>query len=302
MSRVLITGGSGRFAGYVVAALRDRYDLVLFSRTKPPEDRADLPWIRGDLNVYEDCRRAMEGVDLVQHLGAVPSPSDHPQVRASRQAQGLPEQTFDATMHTNIMGTYYLLMAAVQAGVRTMVMTGSNCAFGHGYRISERPFPIQYLPLDENHPSDVEDSYSYSKLVGEELLASFTKAYGLRTYVTRPSGICPPARLQRMAETAAPITAWNEWMWAYVASEDLAELQAMIMEKADALPKHSVYVANALDSSALEPSLEIVAKFRPELIPVSKLSAHQALWSTAKAQAEVGWMPKHSWRDYLPGR
>ena len=50
----------------------------------------------------------------------------------------------------------------------------------------------------------------------------------------------------------------------------------------------------------LEPSLDIVARFRPELLPVSKMSAHQAFWSAAKAQAEVGWTPKHSWRDYLP--
>jgi UDP-glucose 4-epimerase len=299
MSKVLITGGSGKFAGFMVDALRGRYDLVLFSRTRPPGDRADLPWIEGDLNVFEDCQRAVEGVDLIQHLGAVPNPSDHPEIRAARRSHGLPELPFQATMHTNIMCTYYLLLAAVQAGVKAMVMTGSNCAFGHGFRLSQTPFPIKYLPLDEGHPSDVEDSYSYSKLAGEELLASFSRAYGLRTYVTRPSGICPPERLRRMAETVAPVTAWSDWMWAYVASEDLAELQRMIMEKADLLPVHSVYVANGLDSTVLEPSQEIVARFRPELLPVTRLSGHQAFWSTAKAQQEVGWVPKHSWRDTL---
>jgi UDP-glucose 4-epimerase len=301
MTRVLVTGGSGRFADFMVKTLRGQYDIVLFSRTKPPEDRTDLPWIQGDLNVFADCQRAVEGVDCIQHLGAVPSPSDHPQIQASRKAQGLPAIAFDATMHTNIMGTYYLLVAAVQAGVQSVVMTGSNCAFGHGFRLSKNPFPIRYLPLDESHPSDVEDSYSYSKLAGEELLASFTRAYGIRTYVTRPSGICPPERLQRMAQTAAPITAWSDWMWAYVPSEDLAELQRMIMERAATLPAHSVYVANGLDSTALEPSHEIVAKFRPDLLPVAQMTGHEAFWSTAKAQREVGWRPKHSWRDYLAG-
>jgi UDP-glucose 4-epimerase len=299
MTRVLVTGGSGRFAEFMVKALRGQYDIVLFSRTRPPEDRADLPWVQGDLNVFEDCQRAVEGVDCIQHLGAVPSPSDHPQMQASRRSQGLPEIPFDATMHTNIMGTYYLLTAAVQAGVKSMVMTGSNCAFGHGFRLSKGTFPVQYLPLDENHPSDVEDSYSYSKLAGEELLSSFTRAFGMRTYVTRPSGICPPERLQRMAQTVVPITGWSDWMWAYVPSEDLAELQRMIMEKAHALPVHSVYVANGLDSTALEPSQEIVAKFRPDLLPVAKMAGHEAFWSTAKAHKEVGWTPKHSWRDYL---
>ncbi len=299
MSKVLITGASGRFAEFMVKELRGRCEMVLFSRKALPPDRADLPWVQGDLNVYEDCLRAVEGVDFIQHLGAVPSPSDHPELSASRQAQGIPLPPFDATMHTNIMGTYYLLMAAVKAGVKGMVMTGSNCAFGHGFRISNTPFPVQYLPLDEKHPSDVEDSYSYSKLVGEELLASFTRAYGLRTYVTRPAGICPPARLQRIAETAAPVTAWSDWMWAYVPSEDLAELQRMIMEKADSLPIHSVYVANGLDSTCLEPSREVVARFRPDLLSVTGMQGHEAFWCTTKAQREVGWAPRHSWRDYL---
>jgi UDP-glucose 4-epimerase len=299
MSRVLVTGGSGHFADFMVKELRGRCDLVLFSRTKPPENRADLPWIQGDLNVYEDCVRAVEGIDYIQHLGAVPGPSDHPQIVAQRKAQGLPERPLDATMHTNIMGTYYLLMAAVKAGVKSVVMTGSNCAFGHGFRISDTPFPVKYLPLDEKHPSNVEDSYSYSKLMDEELLASFTRAYGIRTYVTRPSGICPPERLQRMAETVAPVTSWSDWMYAYVPSEDLATMQRMIMEKAESLPMHSVYVANALDSAVLEPSMDIVAKFRPDLLPVSHMTGNQAFWSTAKAQQELGWTPKHSWRDYL---
>jgi len=298
MSRVLVTGGSGRLAGFVVRALRGRHDVVLFDRANPPDDRADLPWVQGDLNVFEDCQRAVEGVDCVQHLGAVVEPSDHPQIRAERAAQGLPEVPFDATMRTNIMGVYYLAMAAVQAGVKSVVMTGSVCAFGSGFRISQTPFPIHYLPLDEQHPSDVEDSYSYSKLVAEELLASFTRAYGLRTYVARTAGIYSPDRLQHMAQTRAPVSAWDEWMWAYISSEDLARLQCMIMEKADALPVHSVYVASSLDSAALEPSQEIVARFRPDLLPVSRLAGHDGFFSPAKAQREVGWTPRRSWRDY----
>lgn len=298
--KVLVTGASGRFAEFMVKALRGRHDIVLFARSQPPEDRADLPWVQGDLTNYEDCVRAVQGVDAIQHLGAVPSPSDVPGYNERRAAMGLPPRPFDATMVTNIIGTYYLLKAAVEAGVKIFVMTGSNCAFGHGFRVSGRPFPIKYLPLDEKHPSDVEDSYSYSKLVGEEMLAWFTRAYGLRTYMTRPAGICPPERLQRMAETAAPCTGWSDWMWGYVASEDLAELQLMLMEKAEQLPPHDVFVANGLDSTLLEPSLEVIEKFRPDLLPVSqKMTGHRAFFSVEHAQQVVGWTPKHSWRDYL---
>ena len=299
--KVLITGASGRFGPFMAAALRGDYDLVLSSRTAPPAALGDIPWLQGDLNVFDDCRRAVEGVQAIMHLGAVPSPSDHPALRARREAEGQPQPPLDATMHTNIMGTYYLLMAAVEAGVHTVVMTGSNCAFGHGYRISGRPFPVRYLPLDEEHPSDVEDSYSYSKLAGEQLLASFTRAYGLRTYMTRPSGICPPERLKGMAASAKPASGWSEWLFGYVPSEDLADLQRLILERADDLPAHDVFVANGADSTLLEPTRDVIARFRPDLLPLAEgITGHQALFSIEKARRTLGWEPRRGWREYLP--
>ncbi len=298
--KVLITGASGRLAEWIVKSLREDHELVLFSRTPPPEDRKDLHWIRGDLNSLDSCRRAVEGVQAIQHLGAVPWPSDHPVQRANQEQSGSSVPPLDATIHTNIMGSYYLMQAAVQAGVETVVMAGSNCAFGHGYRISERPFPFSYLPLDEEHPSDVEDSYSYSKLAGEELLASFTRAYGIRTYVTRPAGICPPQRLQEIAQGATPASGWTDWLWGYVPSEDLAEMHRLLMVHAADLPEHRVYVANGKDTTALEPTRELIERFHPDLLPMAdKLEGHAAFFSTARAERELGWRAERSWREYL---
>lgn len=298
--RVLITGGSGRLAEYVVKALEEDYELVLFSRSRPPEDRGHLPWVQGDLNCFEDCQRAVEGVQAIQHLGAVPYPVDHPEIRARREEEGRDLPSFDMTMRTNVMGTYYLMQAARQAEVEVVVMSGSNCALGHGYRISDAPFPIHYLPIDEEHPSDVEDSYSYSKLIGEELLASFTRAYGIRTYVTRPAGICPPERRQAMAEDVEPVTEWSDWLWAWVASEDVAWAQRALMERAEELPAHDVYFINGADTRALEESRELVAKFRPDLLPLAEgLEGHGSLISTEKAREAFGFEARYTWREYL---
>jgi len=41
-----------------------------------------------------------------------------------------------------------------------------------------------------------------------------------------------------------------------------------------------------------------VARFRPDLLPVSRLAGHDGFFSPAKAQREVGWTPRRSWRDY----
>ena len=158
--RVLITGASGRLAGFVIRELRDQHQLVLTSRRKPDDEFSDLPWIKGDLNSFSDCQQAVDGIEAIQHLGAQPNPVDHPQLRQQAQESGIP---FDTTFKTNMLGTYYLMQAAVKAEVKTVVMVGSNCALGHGFRISKTPFSIQKLPIDETHPCFPEDSYSFSK-------------------------------------------------------------------------------------------------------------------------------------------
>lgn len=297
--KVLITGASGRLGPYVIRELMDEHELVLFSRQQPPAEFAHLPWIEGDLNSFEDCQRAMDGVDVIQHLGAQPWPVDHPDMRERAEEQGIP---FDATFTTNMVGTYYLLQAAVAAGVQSLVMAGSNCALGHGFRISDTPFPIEALPIDETHPCYPEDSYSYTKRAGEDLLASYTRAYGIRTYVTRIAGICPPERRAAMRANAKPITGWSEWLWCWVGSEDVASAHRLLMEGSldprSGLPPHNVYYLNADDTSLLEESHAVVAQFNPALQPLAEeMTGHQSFINCDKLKNAVGWEHKTSWRN-----
>jgi len=299
--KVLVTGVSGRLGPFVVRELEQAgHELVLTSRREPPSEIAHWPWIQGDIRNYEDCLNAVKGrgIEAIQHLAAQPWPVDHPGQREQAEERGIP---FDATMRSNIMGVYYLLQAALQEEIGIFVMTGSNCALGHGYRISERPFPLQYLPVDEEHPPDVEDSYSYSKLAGEELLASYTRAYGMRTYALRAAGICNEERRKAMAERAAqPVTAWNPWMWAWVGSEDVASAHRLLMEKTTENEPHGVYFCNGNDTSVLEPSRELVARYKPEWLPlVRSLEGNASFLSNEKLRQVVGWEHRTSWRKTL---
>ena len=292
--KVLITGASGKLGAYLIRALAHKYELVLMSRRRPDPEFSQLPWIKGDLANWEDCRRAVTGVDAIQHIGAQPWPTDHPQMQTRVEEEGLP---FDATFRSNMLGTYYLMQAAVEAGVKTVVMAGSNCALGHGFRISGSPFPIDFLPIDETHPTFPEDSYSYTKRAGEDLLASFSRSYGIRTYVTRIAGVCPQARRRQMATEARPASAWNPWLYCWVGSEDVADAHRLLMEAAPDLPVHDVYFLNADDTTALEPSKELVERFNPPLAPLAAgLEGHQSLLSNQKLKQAVGWRHRTSWR------
>lgn len=293
--KVLVTGASGTLAPFVIRALMARHELVLMSRRMPDPAFAALPWMQGDLRVFDDCRRAVQGVDAIQHLAAQPWPVDHPGLREQAAAQGF---RFDVTFQSNMVGVYYLMQAAVESGVERVVMAGSNCALGHGYRISQTPFPFQALPIDECHPAYPEDSYSYSKLAGEMLLASYTRAYGMRTYVTRPAAIYPPERRQQMAHNAAPTTAWNPWLWGWVGSEDVASAHRLLLEAPETLPAHDVYYLTADDTTALEPSAELIARFYPTLMPFAeRFSGPQSFFNTRRLQQAVGWQHQTSWRQ-----
>ncbi len=198
------------------------------------------------------------------------------------------------------MGTYYLLQAALAQDIGIFVMTGSNCALGHGYRISGSPFPYQYLPVDEVHPANVEDSYSYSKLVGEELLASYTRAYGMRTHMVRAAGICNEERRRGMAENAKPVTGWNPWLWCWIGSEDVASAQRLLMEKAADIVPHGTYFCNGDDTTALEPTRELIETYKPELLPLLRdVEGHASILSNKRLRETVGWAPQTSWREYL---
>jgi nucleoside-diphosphate-sugar epimerase len=293
--KVLVTGASGRFGRFLVAELEQAgHDLVLMSRSRP-EGAARWPWVEGDITSFDDCLRATEGgIEAIQHVAANPWASDHPESRARDEERGVP---FDDTMRTNIMGTYYLLQAALKRDIGLLVMTGSNCALGHGGRISGTEFPVKYLPIDEEHPSDVEDSYSYSKLVGEELLASYSRAYGMRTYVLRSAGICDAGRRREMARNAGPADGWNPWLWAWIASEDLASAHRLLMEKAAALPKHDVYFCNNDDTTAIEPSLELVKRYKPEYLPLCKGLEGDGGFLSNRRLRSTGWEPRKSWRE-----
>ena len=72
---------------------------------------------KGDICKPEDCKKAVEGVSVVFHEAAIPS---------------VPKSVADpvGSHQANVDGTFNMLMAAKEAGVKRFVYAASSSAYG----------------------------------------------------------------------------------------------------------------------------------------------------------------------------
>jgi UDP-glucose 4-epimerase len=80
---------------------------------------------------------------------------------------------------TNVLGTFNVLRAAVEAKVGRVVFTSSREVYGD---------PLK-LPVDEDQPLLAKNPYGSSKLAGEAYCRSFAHCHGLRVEVVRLANV-----------------------------------------------------------------------------------------------------------------
>jgi len=304
-SNVLITGGAGNLGRVVASELRDTYGITLFDRIPPQRAQipfeTDLPFVLGDLTDLGDCMRAigLAQADAVIHLGALAGPTEVI-ARSGRRQQRLPE---DETMRVNTMGTFYLMDAARRMGVRKVLFASTFYTLGLGNRISEAPFQVDYLPIDEEHPLRPESTYGLSKALGEEILAAFSRAYGIQTVAFRLMGVVyqnpktgwfnPPNRPQADPDrVGGPLGT----TWQYVDARDVAQAcgLALIAENLD--PFEAFYLAT--DTMLDEETRPVVKRCCPDLKEMAAgLTGHDGMVTIEKARRKLGYEPQHSWRN-----
>src|SRR5215217_673750 len=73
MSKIVVTGGSGKAGRAVVRDLLDHGYDVLNVDTAPPAERIS-PFLRADLTHYGEAIEVLQGADAVVHLAAIPAP------------------------------------------------------------------------------------------------------------------------------------------------------------------------------------------------------------------------------------
>ena len=116
----------------------------------------------GDVADADFTRRAVSGCDYVIHLAAIPSVP-----RSVKE----PVKTHRA----NVDGTFNVLLAAKDAGVKRVVFAGSSSVYGDAAVLPKR---------EDMRPSPL-SPYALQKLIGEQYCQLFTRLYGLETVTTR---------------------------------------------------------------------------------------------------------------------
>lgn len=277
--KILVTGGTGRVGRSVVEELQQDHEVVCFSRHAPTTPTTARVFL-GDHTNLGQVYTAMAGVDVVVHLAAIPSPLREPP---------------DTVFGNNTLGTFNVVEAAGNLGVKKVIYSGSGASLGFAYRT--RPFIPEYLPMDENHPLQPQDPYGLSKWVGEEILAMLTRRTGIPTISLRPPTVLTPdsyaEHVPRMLAQPGPKT-----LFAYVDARDFAQAVRLALE--DDTIVHDRFFITADDALAREPLRDLFPRFYPGSEQIAAaLADNQSPISSAKAKRILGYQPRYRWRDFV---
>jgi UDP-glucose 4-epimerase len=160
--RVLVTGAAGFLGRHLSSFLRDSGQEVIALDKK--EEWPAIPGVRpisADICDEEAIKGFVGGLDAVVHLAALAAPS---------YCDSHPQECFE----TNVRGTFNVLRLAHLTGAKRFIFAST----AHVYGISPR-----YFPTDENHPLWMQDTYTTSKILGEQLCQLFYVNHNL-SYLT----------------------------------------------------------------------------------------------------------------------
>jgi nucleoside-diphosphate-sugar epimerase len=163
--KYLITGGAG-FIGTNLTKrlLADKHEVVILDNyaggKKQERIQEGATYIDGDIRNREDLDKAMQGVDGVFHMAALP--------RVTFSVEN-PLETHDV----NINGILQVLLAARDNNVKRVVFSSSSSTYGGEDN--------KKMLVEDGIPKNPISPYALHKLTGEHYLRLFAELYSLET-------------------------------------------------------------------------------------------------------------------------
>jgi UDP-glucose 4-epimerase len=164
---ILVAGGAGYIGSHTVKELRrEGFDVLVFDNfsSGKPELIGNAPWVRGDLL----DREALREVFKTSEIGAVLHFASLIQVGESYAD---PRKYYAHNLTTSLN----LFDAMLEAGVKALIFSSTAAVYGD---------PLE-TPIPETHPANPVNPYGRTKLMVEDILRDYDRAYGLRSISLR---------------------------------------------------------------------------------------------------------------------
>ena len=184
--KVLVTGSEGFIGSHLVSTLvkkgHEVTALVQYNSFSNIGWLADLELehlnrikiIHGDVRDLNQLKFAMRECEAVIHLAALIA---------------IPYSYFapSSYIETNVNGTYNVLQAAKELGIKRVVHTSTSEVYGTAIKV----------PIDEGHPIQTQSPYSASKSAADMLAYSFYCSFDLPVVTLRPFNVYGPRQSLR---------------------------------------------------------------------------------------------------------
>lgn len=189
--KVAVTGAGGFIGHHLVSALKKKGYWVRGIDVKLPEYEASKAddFYLGDLRSFENCVRAVEGVDDVYNLAA--------------DMGGIWYITSNhaSLSRNNILMNAHMVEAARLAGVKRYLFSSSACVYP---QYKQTKADITALKESDAVPAEPEDGYGWEKLFAEQLVSYYAEDHALDVRLVRFHNIYGPLGTYEGGKEKAP--------------------------------------------------------------------------------------------------
>ncbi len=275
--RVLVTGADGTIGSVTcerLTGLGARVTALSLPRDDAPQVQAERV-LHGDTRDDEAVDAALDDVELVVHLAAIPSPE-------------LADWT--TVFSTNVVSTFTVLAHAGERGIRRAVIASSINAYGGPFNSHDvRP---AYYPLDEQLPADLDDPYSLSKFTDERTAEMAARHWGIDIVALRFPMTAEREVLVDHAERASrhPADGVNEG-WSYLDSRDAARAIELSL-LSESRGAHPVFVA-ADDTTVPVPTDDLLDRHAPGVPRLRSFLGREVPIDLTRARTLLGFRAEH---------
>lgn len=296
---VFVTGATGLLGSWLVPELVHRgATVVVLLRDGAPRSRlVSDGWLSRVVTVHgalEDgalARRTLAeySIDTVFHLGA-------------QTLVGVAKVDPVSTLEANVRGTWLLLEAARQTGVRQFLMASSDKAYGDSDR----------LPYREDHALQGRFPYDVSKSCADLIATMYARTYGLGAAIVRCgnlfgggdlnfSRLIPGVIQATLRGEKFMIRSDGKFVRDFLYVEDAAEAYVLLAEKLAGertLAGEAFNFGLEMRPTMLDLTHKVLqmmgrADLEPVVQNIASAEIREQYLDAGKARERLGWAPRH---------